>query len=90
MEQSQTGKAFSNICPLYRLHLLDRITNNVCTYDVLWFQVLGSEVIVIEESVEDDISRTATDDPTQISPKVGTAANLGIKAVLQRKTDNSS
>ena len=56
-------------------------------YDVSWFQVLGSEVIVIEDSVEDDVARTEQlSTQPKLLPKMETAANLGIKALPCMKT----
>ena len=65
--------------------MLDTITNNICTYDVSWFQVLGSEVIVIEDSVEDDTAKTATVAPTQISPKSGDCSKPGNKGIAPKE-----
>ena len=54
-------------------------------------QVLSSELIVIEDSVEDDVPTGEQKLPqSKFLKTVDTVANLGIKPLFQRKADKTS
>ena len=64
------------------------ITSDVCTDDI---QVLSSEVIVIDATAEDDVNNTEQMlSESKNFQTMGTAANIGLKTLFQKKADKAT
>ena len=65
-----------------------RITSDSCPDDI---QVLSSELIVVEDSLEDDVARTGQKlAQSKFLQTMETAANLGVKTLFRRKADKTN